>query len=214
MITAGDCHENIWISKHTKICVLCLVLQTICACTTSPPSKLNNLCDIFYEKDDWYEATNESYMKWRIPIGTQMAIMYQESHFIADAKPPIRWILGFIPWFRPSTAYGYAQAVDGTWNRYVNEAGSWFSDRDDFEDAADFIGWYGNNSNRLNDIPKNRPYLLYLAYHEGHRGYRRKSYKSKPWLENIAKKVASRAKRYQKQLIRCQHDLENQGWFF
>lgn len=211
---SGACHEKLWISKHFKKGIFCLFLQAICACTTSPPTKTNNLCDIFYEKDDWYEATKKSYDKWRIPIGTQMAIMHQESGFVADAKPPIRWILGFIPWFRPSSAYGYAQAVDGTWDRYVKEAGSWFSDRDDFEDAADFIGWYGDASYRKNGIPKNRPYLLYLAYHEGHRGYSRKTYKAKPWLASIAKKVANRAKRYQKQLARCQNDLENQGWFF
>ena len=41
-----------------------------------------------------------------------MAIIKQESSFIADAKPDRRKLLGFIPWKRKSSARGYAQAID------------------------------------------------------------------------------------------------------
>jgi hypothetical protein len=51
--------------------------------------------------------------------------MHQESRFVADAKPPRPWLFGIIPWFRNSSAYGYPQAQDSTWDWYLREAGSW-----------------------------------------------------------------------------------------
>jgi hypothetical protein len=132
-----------------------------------------------------------------------MAIMHQESHFVADALPPRTWLLGIIPWFRPSSAYGYAQALDGTWDVYLDKAGSWGADRDDFADAADFIGWYSNLSNSKLGIAKGDAKNLYLAYHEGHGGYRHKSYLKKAWLKRTADKVAYRARLFQRQLNAC-----------
>ena len=40
-----------------------------------------------------------------------MSFVYQESSFKADARPEREKILGFIPWFRPSSAVGYSQAL-------------------------------------------------------------------------------------------------------
>jgi len=47
-----------------------------------------------------------------------MAIIRQESSFQADAQPPRSRILWIIPGPRPSSAYGYSQALDGTWDWY------------------------------------------------------------------------------------------------
>lgn len=185
-----------------KLLTLTLLLFLV-ACTPLPPKNSGNICSTFIEKDDWYDRARQSYEKWGIPIPVQMAIMHQESRFIADAKPPRARLLGFIPWFRPSNAYGYAQAKDETWDDYLDQAGSWWADRDDFADAADFIGWYCHISHSRLGIAKWDARNLYLAYHEGHGGYARKSYLHKPWLMQLANKVANQADIFQNQLNAC-----------
>lgn len=173
---------------------LLAILSALSGCITAPPENTENICSIFREKDDWYESSQEVHAKWGIPIAMQMAFMHQESRFVADARPPRPWLMGFIPWFRDSSAYGYAQAQDGTWEWYQKKAGSWWADRDDFSDAVDFIGWYCTVSNEKLGIAKDDIKNQYLAYHEGHAGYQRKSYLQKPWLLKTAGKVTRQAK--------------------
>ncbi|MDD1625497.1 MAG: hypothetical protein LUO94_12135 [Methylococcaceae bacterium] len=187
---------------------------SLAACTAVPPKNSDNICATFREKEDWYEDAKESYEKWGVPIPVQMAIMHQESHFVADAQPPRTWLLGFIPWFRSSSAYGYAQAKDETWDDYLDKAGSWSADRDEFADAADFIGWYSNISHSRLGISKGDANNLYLAYHEGHGGYQHKSFLKKPWLQQVAIKVAKRATLFQRQLSICEKELKSENWFF
>ncbi len=184
------------------------------ACTASPPKSRDNVCEIFREKDDWYDATKESYEQWGVPIPVQMAIIHQESRFVADAQPPRPWLLGIIPWFRSSSAYGYAQAQDGTWEQYLKSGGKWGADRDDFADSSHFIGWYCAVSRKKLGISKWDTRNLYLAYHEGHSGYRQKSYLQKKWLLNTANKVELKAKQYNAQLGTCKEELESKSWFF
>ena len=187
---------------------------SLAACTAVPPKNSDNICATFREKEDWYEDAKESYEKWGVPIPVQMAIMHQESHFVADAQPPRTWLLGFIPWFRSSTAYGYAQAKDENWDDYLDKAGSWSADRDEFADAADFIGWYSNISHSILGISKDDANNLYLAYHEGHGGYQHKSFLKKPWLQQVAIKVAKLATLFQRQLSTCEKELKSENWFF
>jgi hypothetical protein len=52
-------------------------------------------------------------------------------------------------------------------------------------------------------IPKGDAKNLYLAYHEGHNGYKHRSYLNKAWLQKIADKVAYRARLFQSQLGAC-----------
>ncbi|MCF7970854.1 MAG: hypothetical protein K9L22_06780 [Methylococcaceae bacterium] len=193
---------------------LALFALSLTACTASQPKNTHNICAIFKEKDDWYDYSKDAYLKWGVPIPIQMAIMYQESRFVADAKPPRPWLLGFIPWFRDSSAYGYPQAQDSTWDWYLTEAGSWGADRDDFEDACDFIGWYCTVSHKKLGISKRDTVNQYLAYHEGHGGFQRKSQLKKPWLLKTAKKVNRQAQIFQQQLNGCKAELENSGSFF
>jgi hypothetical protein len=178
-------------------------LFSLAACTTVPPKNSDNICATFRENEEWYANAKQSFEKWGVPIPVQMAIMHQESHFIADAQPPRTWLLDIIPWFRPTSAYGYAQVIDETWDDYLDKAGSWGADRDEFADAADFIGWYGNISHSRLGISKGDAKNLYLAYHEGHGGYQRKSYLQKAWLKRVAEKVAYRARLFQSQLEAC-----------
>ena len=193
--------------------LLCSIL-CLQACTTSQPQDIDNVCAIFSEKNGWYEDAAESRSEWGSPISVMMAIMHQESKFEAKAKPPRKKIFGFIPGFRPSDSYGYSQALGSTWKSYKKSAGRYGADRDDFGDAIDFIGWYNQQSNSRSGIAKTDTYRLYLAYHEGHGGYNRGSYRSKQWLIDVAKKVDRRAGSYRAQLNGCEEDLEDEGGFF
>ncbi|MES9841627.1 MAG: transglycosylase SLT domain-containing protein [Candidatus Thiodiazotropha endolucinida] len=186
-------------------------LMAVYGCSSSPPRNMADACDIFEEKDDWYEASEEAFEKWGVPIHVQLAIIHQESRFEHDAKPPREKLFWFIPWFRKSSAYGYAQVQDTTWEWYQRETGNSWADRDDYEDAVDFIGWYGSVSHRKLGISKWDTYRQYLAYHEGHGGYKRASYNKKPWLLKVARKVESNAKRYRSQIASCRERLER-GW--
>ena len=190
------------------------LLLLLAGCTTSPPKDVNNVCAIFEEKSGWYDDAADSREEWGSPISTMMAIMHQESRFKAKAKPPRKKIFGFIPGPRPSDAYGYSQALGSTWDGYKRSAGRYGADRDDFGDAIDFIGWYNAQSKRRSGIASNDTYSLYLAYHEGHGGYNRGTYRSKQWLIKVARKVDQRAVSYRQQLLRCEESLKDDGWFF
>ena len=189
------------------------VLLLLGACTTSPPDNIDNICAIFRDKDDWYEQAVDARKEWNSPISVMMAIMHQESRFRADAEPPFRWFLGFIPLGRPSNAYGYSQALESTWDTYKRSTGRSGADRDDFGDAIDFIGWYNHQSHRRCGIAPGDAYGLYLAYHEGQGGYNRGSYRNKQWLQAVAGKVQRRATNYRSQLLACEEQLKDKGWF-
>ena len=186
------------------LCLL-LILIILSGCSTGPPKHINNACSIFDEKSSWYKAANKSYKKWGVPVHVLLAIMHQESRFVSGAKPPRRTLLWFIPWTRPSYAFGYAQVKDSTWDWYKDKTGNWFADRDDFKDAVDFIGWYGNVSYNMLKISKWDAYGQYLAYHEGHGGYKRRTYLKKKWLMQVAKKVKTNADSYAQQLKKCRN---------
>ena len=186
--------------------ILCVTL--LLSCASSPPNDIDNICSIFKEKGGWYENAQSSEKRWGTPIQVQMAIIRQESSFRDDAQPARRKLLGFVPWTRPSSAYGYPQAKDGTWDWYIKKSGNSGADRDDFADAVDFVGWYTDMSQRKLGISKWDAYNQYLAYHEGHGGYQRKTYQSKGWLKPVARKVDQQARRYSSQLKGCRKELE------
>ncbi len=191
------------------VVIACLLIT---GCSTSPPKDIKDGCAIFNEKDDWYKESYASYKKWGVPVHVQLAIIYQESRFVDDAKPPRDTLLWVIPWFRKSSAYGYAQVKDSTWDWYRKSSGNRWADRDDYDDAVDFIGWYVNVSHQKLGISKWDTYNQYLAYHEGHGGYKRKTWRKKPWLIKVARKVDARAKIYRAQLARCADQLDKGGW--
>jgi hypothetical protein len=202
------------LSRCLPLFFMLLAMLATSACTTSPPRDVNDICAIFEEKDDWYGYAEDSRDEWGSPIPVMMAIMYQESSFKADARPPRGKLLGFIPWVRPSSAYGYSQAKTTTWEEYEDDAGRFGADRDDFGDAIDFIGWYNHQSRRRSGLALNNTYGLYLAYHEGHGGYNRATYLQKPWLIGVARNVEARANTYQVQLAGCEAKLQSGGGFF
>jgi hypothetical protein len=187
-----------------RIILLVITIWVLTACgTTSPPSRSDDICLIFSEKDDWYQAARASEARWGTPVPVLLAFIRHESGFDADAKPARRRILWFIPGPRPSDAYGYPQALDSTWHNYQRATSNRWAGREDFDDAVDFVGWYNDVSYRENGIDKTDAYRLYLAYHEGHGGYSRGSYLDKAWLQRTARRVAATAENYRLQLYRC-----------
>ena len=186
---------------HTLLVVLFVSL--LAGCISTPPKSPNHLCSIFQERPSWYRAAQAAEKRWAISPAVMMAVMYQESSYVADARPPRKRLLWVIPWRRPSSAYGYAQATNETWADYKRATSRRFVDRDDFDDAVDFIGWYLARANRELGIHPTDARRLYLAYHDGIGGYRRGTWQRKGWLQSAAGNVSARASRYRGQLDNC-----------
>ncbi|NWL79491.1 hypothetical protein DM872_21810 [Pseudomonas taiwanensis] len=200
-------------SELCAIASLLVALSLLAGCATAPPRAPDNLCAIFREYPDWYEDALEMEVRWGTPIPVAMAIVDQESSYRHDARPPRDYLLGFIPWGRVTSAYGYAQALDATWADYQQATGSGGS-RTSFSDAMDFIGWYTDATQRQLGISKWDAHNQYLAYHEGRGGYRRGSYWQKPWLTQVARKVDQQSRAYGSQLASCRAELEDdRGWW-
>ncbi len=191
--------------------LILVALAVLTSCSTTPPRNTKDGCEIFDEKSGWYKAAFKSARRWGVSVSIQLAIIYQESRFKHDAKTPRGRLLWVIPWGRQSSAYGYAQVQDGTWRWYQRDTGNRGARRDNFKDVVDFIGWYNHENSRQLGIAKTDAYRLYLAYHEGHAGYARGSYRKKPWLLEVARKVEQRAASYAEQMRRCEHRLDR-GW--
>ena len=203
----------VWLYK-LKLVLLTAISLVLMNCATTPPSSVESACTIFSEKEDWYKASLKAKEKYGLPLHVQLAIMRQESSFKHDAAPPRETFWGIPLWWRKSSAYGYAQVKDSTWDWYKSKTGNWGADRDDYADAVDFMGWYTSISQQTLGISKWDAYNQYLAYHEGHGGWKRKTYKKKSWLVKVAQKVDRNAKRYASQLNTCQDGLISSSWWW
>jgi len=177
-----------------------------------PVRQPHDLCAVFDQKFSWYKAAKRTREEWGMPEPVLMAVIYHESSYRADVRPPRKRYLWVIPGPRPSTAYGYAQVLDTTWQKYQEVRGGKGAERDDFDDVADFVGWYGDVIRKETGIALDDAYRFYLAYHEGPRGYVRRSYRSKPVLLATAQKVEERAQKYARQYEGCRKRLEGR-WF-
>lgn len=167
------------------------------------PRELDNACSIVRQHPNYLRAFKKAQREWGVPVPVLMAIIYQESKFIGNNRPPHQYALGVIPIGRQSSAYGYSQALDGTWEEYQRLEGGRGARRDDIYDATDFMGWYMAESQRSLGIPLSDTRNQYLAYHDGRTGFRRGSYRSKAWLLKIADELAIRAVTYDTQLRAC-----------
>ena len=192
---------------------LILASLLLIGCASPPPKRVDNICDIFDEKRSWYKDAKRSEKRWGSKIPTLMAIMHQESRFHAKAKPPRTKILWIFPGPRKSSAYGYAQVKDGTWDEYRKDTNNFWASRSHFDDAVDFVGWYNAQSRARSGIGLNDSYRLYLAYHEGHGGFNRGSFDNKAWLKAVARKVANRSARYERQLQSCERRFKGPWWW-
>ncbi|NRB33638.1 MAG: transglycosylase SLT domain-containing protein [Rhodobacteraceae bacterium] len=183
-----------------------MALAMLAACGggyNTSPRNLDNACSILKQRPSYLRAFQNTQRKWGVPVHVQMATIYQESKFDGNARTPYQWKLGVIPMGRQSSAYGYAQALDGTWDDYKKGPGRRGAKRTNIRDATDFMGWYMNETQRRNGIPLYDARNQYLAYHEGHTGYARGSHNRKAWLVRVADSVQRRANTYQAQLQTC-----------
>ena len=189
-------------SRFSIALVLALSLGACSGQYRTAPQDLDNACSILQQRPAFRPAMERAERKWGVPVALQMATIYQESKFISNAKTPRKYFLGIIPNGRQSSAKGYAQAIDGTWEEY-QRAENPYGSRTDIKDATDFMGWYMAGSTKRLRIPLHDVRSQYLAYHEGRGGYQRGSYKSKKWLLDVADEVESRAITYSRQLTSC-----------
>ena len=184
-----------------------LLLMFLASCggggSYSAPRQLDDACAIIRERPQYLRAMQATERRWGIPVHVQMATIYQESKFIGNARTPHTFALGVIPMGRQSTAYGYSQALNATWEEYQQSEGGRRSKRDDIRDAADFMGWYMDQSSQSLGIPKTDAEGQYLAYHEGRTGYATQTYLGKPWLVEVAASVGARSEMYRAQLQSC-----------
>lgn len=186
----------------------CVILLLVASCgggggSGTSPRNLDNACALLGERPTYFRAFRATERKWGVPVHVQMATIYQESKFDSDARTPLRYALGVIPVGRQSSAFGYSQALDGTWKEYLADEGRPGARRDNIRDATDFMGWYMNLTKEELGIPLWDARRQYLAYHEGRTGYRRGSYNQKAWLLRVASEVGQRALVYERQLKSC-----------
>lgn len=190
-------------SRTLCVMIVALILASCGGGYNAPPRNLDDACSIASQRPEYVRAFKATQKKWGVPVAVQMATIYQESKFRADARTPFRYVLGVIPMGRQSSAFGYSQALDGTWDEYRRETGRRSAKRDKIRDASDFMGWYMNKSRDRNNIALSDARNQYLAYHEGHTGYARGSHRAKSWLVRVAGEVEARAVLYQAQLANC-----------
>jgi hypothetical protein len=190
--------------KKKNTVILAIVFLSACSgARYTPPPDINNACVIKADRPDWFRDLDKAEDKWGVPVPVFLAAIYQESKFVARARTPFAYKMGVIPWGRQSSALGYAQAIDSTWDWYREDTGRRSAKRDRFRDAVDFMGWYMNETFERNGVAKTDAYNQYLAYHEGQTGFAKGSYKRKKWLTPIARSVEARALMYQAQLQTC-----------
>jgi hypothetical protein len=183
---------------------LTLLILFFSGCS-SVPTNTSDSCSIFNERYLWYKYVKKTEKRWGTPIYVQLAIIKMESNFDWLAKPARQKLFKVIPFKRPSSSFGYSQAVKGTWKQYKNETGNKLARRTRFKDSVDFIGWYTHKTETILKISKQDAFRQYLAYHEGWGAY--KNYKKNQKVIGLAKKVKKQSDKYKSQLKKCQKRL-------
>ena len=180
------------------------LLFLLSACSSVPKNTADG-CSIFSERYFWYKHVKKTEKKWGTPIHLQLAFIKMESDFDWLAKPERLKLFKIIPYKRPSSSFGYSQAVKGTWEQYKNETGNTLATRTRFKDSVDFIGWYTDKSNSILKISMKDAFRQYIAYHEGWGAY--KNYRNNQKVIKLAKKVKNQSDKYRLQLKKCEKRL-------
>ena len=189
--------------RNNKLITLFLFFL-IFACSSVPKNTADG-CSIFSERYLWYKYVKKTEKKWGTPVHLQLAFIKMESDFDWLAKPQRYKLFKIIPYKRPSSSFGYSQAVKGTWRQYKQETGNQFALRSRFKDSVDFIGWYTHKTEKILKISKHDTFRQYIAYHEGWGAY--KSYKKNQKVILLANKVKKQSNKYKQQLAKCKKSL-------
>ena len=197
--------------KINKFLLILLFFLTSCS---SVPKYPQNACKIFGQKYLWYKSTKKSSDTYGAPIHIILAFVNKESGFNRWAKPKRKKLFKILPYKRPSSSFGYSQAVNKTWELYKNETNNPLALRARFKDSVMFIGWYMSKTKKINKIPLNDSYRQYLNYYLGWGNYAKKTYKTDKKAIIYAKKVQEQSKIYKNQLTECQKNLNNKYIIF
>ena len=173
---------------------------------SSVPKNTVNACAIFNEKYLWYKFAKATERKWGAPIELQMAIIRKESGYDWLARPERTKLFKVIPWKRKSSSLGYSQAIEDTWENYKKSTGKKYVTRVLFKDASDFVGWYVDQTYRKMKVSKTNYFKQYLYYYNGW------TKQLRPESIPYAKIVARTAKKYKKQIMRCQSKLNKKKY--
>ena len=196
-----------------KNLIIFLIFLFLTSCS-SVPKHPQNACKIFGEHYFWYKSAKKSSEKYGAPIHIILAFVNKESGFNRWAKPERQKLFKIIPYKRPSSSFGYSQAVKKTWQLYKTETNSPLALRTRFRDSVMFIGWYISKTNKINNISMDDSYRQYLNYYLGWGSYAKKTYKTDKKAIILAKKVEKQAKVYKAQLLECQKSFENKYIIF
>ena len=197
------------ILKNNLIYFIIFFFLTSCS---SIPKYPQNACKIFGENYLWYKSIKKSSETYGAPVHTILAFINKESSFNRWAKPKRTKLFKVIPYKRPSSSFGYSQAVKKTWELYKTETGNPLALRSRFKDSVMFIGWYIKKTNKINKIPLNDSYRQYLNYYLGWGNYAKKAYKTDKKAIIFAKSVEKQSKIYKRQLRECQKSLDRKKY--
>lgn len=178
-----------------------MIIATIFATTSCSHENVKidanmSACEILQQYPSWKDSLKKAKDKYNLPPSFAMGIIYQESHFKADAKS------------KYSSAYGYAQAIDGTWKTFQQEVKS-NAKRNNFNDSVQFIGWYMAKlakSAKLKITDSKNLYMAYMLGPTGFKRYKNGTFKNKTKIkedEKIATKVKDYSNLYKSQLKKC-----------
>jgi hypothetical protein len=194
--------------------IIYLILFLFVNSCSSIPKYPTNACKIFGERYLWYKHTKKSSEIYGAPMHIILAFVNKESGFNRWAKPKRTKLFKIVPYKRPSSSFGYSQAVNKTWEQYKKETNNPLALRSRFKDSVLFIGWYINKTNKINKVPLNDPYRQYLNYYLGWGNYSKKVYKTDKKAIIFAKKVEQQSKIYKNQLKECKKSLNNKYIIF
>ena len=200
------------ILNNIRIKFLYFLIFSLLVSCSSIPKNTQNACSIFSERYLWYKHVKNSSEKYDAPVHVILAFVNKESGFNRWAKPKRTKLFKIIPYKRPSSSFGYSQAVKKTWELYKTETDNPLALRARFKDSVMFIGWYMHKTNKINKIPFNDSYRQYLNYYLGWGNYANKTYKSDKKAIIFAKSVQKQSNIYRNQLKECQKSLDRKKY--
>ncbi len=187
------------------------IFSLVASCS-SVPKYPQNACKIFSENYLWYKSAKKSSETYGAPIHVILAFVNKESGFNRWAKPKRTKLFKIVPYKRPSSSFGYSQAVKKTWELYKSETNNPLALRTRFKDSVMFIGWYIKKTNKINKIPLNDSYRQYLNYYLGWGSYAKENYKKDKNAIIFAKKVQKQSRTYKNQMKECQKNLDRKKY--
>ncbi|GAB4223233.1 MAG: transglycosylase SLT domain-containing protein [Francisella sp.] len=180
--------------KVFSIMFLCILLLNCSEKVQIDHNK--DICTILKENPDWKKTLIKVHEKYKVEPEFIMALIYQESRFDAKAKS------------KHSTAYGYAQVINKTWKHFQEDVKA-NAKRDNFDDSAEFVGWYVSqlaNKLKIKMTDYSNLYMAYMLGATGFKRYKNGTFKNTEKIEKdkkITLKLKGYTKEYKSQLKQC-----------